>query len=261
MKTIVLTNKKGGVGKTTTSMALATSLHEKGYKVLVIDMDSQCNLTKASGAEHSPSVYGVMSGEVDVNNAIQHLEFFDILPASPILAKAEKTFGDDVGRNYKLKEGLQYLRTEYDYIVIDTPPHIGFLTTNALALANYVIIPAEAAPFSHDGMEQLYGIILDVRKYLNPKIRIEGVLLTRYHKNTNLSKDYTEGLIDVANKMDTKVFKTVIREGVAVPESQSMKTPVSRYKPKAGVSEDYEAFAEEFLKSVAAEEEIEEGDF
>lgn len=246
---VAIANRKGGVGKTATAHALGAGLIRRGYRVLFVDLDSQSNLTNALGVdtqEVGASSLDVLEGSSTASEAILQTEGGDLLPASPDLAKADRII-EGVGSEYKLREALQTVARRYDYIIIDTPPALGILTVNALTASNKVIIPAQADLYSLQGLEQLYGTIGVVRQFTNKKLRIEGVLLTRYVGRSIISKDMRDNFESVAREIGSKVFSTPIREGVAVKEAQATQTDLYTYAPKSNPARDYEAFVNEFL--------------
>ena len=248
-KTSAISNRKGGVGKTATAHALGAGLRRRGYKVLFVDLDSQCNLTDALGIDKGKveaSSLDVLEGSSKASEAILQTEGGDLLPASPDLAKADRII-DGVGSEYKLKEALQSISRRYDYIIIDTPPALGVLTVNALTASNKVIIPAQADLYSLQGIEQLYGTIGAVKLFTNKKLQTDGILVTRYCGRSIISKDYKSNLEEVANLIDSKVYKTPIRECIAVREAQATHTDIFSYSSRSNAAKDYEAFIEEFL--------------
>ena len=168
-ETIAIVNRRGGVGKTATAHAIGAGLALRGYKTLFIDLDSQCNLTFDVGAKTAPlTSMEVLSGTATAQEAIQHTQGGDIIPASPSLAVADTTL-EGTGKEYRLKEALEPIAGEYDYIIIDTPPALGVLTVNALTACNSAIIPAQAEVHSLQGIGLLYEAIRAVKKYTNPK--------------------------------------------------------------------------------------------
>ena len=248
MKTITVTNQKGGTGKTTTAIQLAAGLSLKGYKTLSIDLDAQGNLTYTAGAKtNGATAPGVLTGEVKAEDAIQHTPSGDIIAANKALAGAD-AFIADTGKEYRLKEALESLQAAYDYIIIDTPPALGILTINALTACNSVIIPAQADIYSLQGIEQLADTMKPVKKYCNPNLKIAGILLTRYSSRSVLSREVAELAEQLADKLGTKLFKTTIREAIAVKEAQISQQSLFDYAPKAKVTEDYRAFIEELLE-------------
>ena len=247
-KIIAVINQKGGVGKSTTAEALTAGLLLKGYTCLAIDLDAQGNLSYTAGAktEGVPTVLEVLTGEATAREAIQHLQGGDVIAANKSLAGAD-AFINSTGKEYKLKEALEELQGEYQYIIIDTPPALGILTVNALTACHSIIIPAQADIYSLQGIEKLAETIKPVKKYCNPSIFIEGILLTRYSPRSVLSREVAEIAGKLADKLGTKVFKTTIREAIAVKEAQISQQSLFEYAPKAKVAEDYRAFIEELL--------------
>ena len=246
-KIIAVINQKGGVGKSTTAEALIAGLSLKGYSCLAIDLDAQGNFSYTAGAKtDGATILGVLTGEVKAKDAIQHLKGGDMIAASNTLAGAD-AFITNTGKEYKLKEALEELKGMYQYIIIDTPPALGILTVNALTACHSVIIPAQADIYSLQGIEKLAETIKPVKKYCNPSIYIEGILLTRYSPRSVLSRDVAEIAEKLAEKLGTKVFKTTIREAIAIKEAQISQQSLFEYAPKAKVTEDYRAFIEELL--------------
>lgn len=247
--TVAIANRKGGVGKTATAHALGAGLIRRGYKVLFVDLDSQCNLTDALGVQLDTieaSSLDVLEGSSTASEAIISKEGGDIIPASPDLAKADKII-EGVGSEYRLRDSLQTVARRYDYIIIDTPPALGVLTVNALTASNKVIIPAQPDLYSLQGLEQLYSTIEAVKTFTNKKLKIEGVLLTRYVGRSVISKDMRDNFETTAKEIGSKVFSIPIREGVAVKEAQATQTALYDYAPRSNPAKDYEAFIDEFL--------------
>lgn len=248
MKTIAIINQKGGVGKSTTASQLASGLSLKGYRTLSVDLDAQGNLSYTAGAKtDGATALGVLTGEVKTADAIQHTQSGDIIPANKALAGAD-AFIADTGKEYRLKEALESVSGSYDFCIIDTPPALGILTINALTACNSVIIPAQADIYSLQGIEQLAETMKPVKKYCNPALAIEGILLTRYSPRSVLSRDIADLAEQLAEKLGTKLFKATIREAIAVKEAQISQQSLFAYAPKAKVTEDYTAFVEEVLR-------------
>lgn len=247
-KTIAIINQKGGVGKSTTAEALASGLLTRGFSVLAVDLDAQGNMTYTVGAKtDGNTALEVLTQKVTAADAIQHTENGDIIPASKSLAGAD-AFIADTGKEYRLKEALEPIEKEYDYIIIDTPPALGILTVNALTACDSVIIPAQADIYSLQGIEQLSETMKPVKKYCNSNLKIDGILLTRYNSRSVLSRDVADLANQLATKIGTKLFKTTIREAIAVKEAQISQQSLFAYAPKAKVTEDYTAFIDEVLK-------------
>lgn len=244
---ISIINQKGGVGKSTTAEALLAGLTLKGYKTLAVDLDAQGNLTYATGANSQGATsLGVLAREVDAGDAIQHTPSGDIIPSNKALAGAD-AFITDTGKEYRLREALESVASEYDYIIIDTPPALSILTINALTASNSVIIPAQADIYSLQGIEQLAETIQPVKRYCNPTLSIEGILLTRYSKRSILGQEVAGLARQIAQRLNTKVFDTTIREAIAIKEAQISQQSLFSYAPKAPVTEDYRAFIEEVI--------------
>lgn len=242
-----ITNQKGGAGKTTTALALAAGLTLKGYKTLSIDLDAQSNMTYTAGARtDGATALSLLTGEADTAAAIQHTESGDFIAASKALAGAD-AFISDTGKEYKLREALEPIRGLYDYIVIDTPPALGILTINALTACDSVIIPAQADIYSLQGVERLAETMKPVKKYCNPALAIEGILLTRYNSRSILSKDIAELAEQLAARLETRLFKTTIREAITVKEAQISQRSLFSYAPKAKVTADYTRFIAEII--------------
>lgn len=247
-KKIAIINQKGGVGKSTTAEALAAGLSLKGFSVLAIDLDAQGNMTYTIGANPDGiTSLEVLTQKATAQEAIQHTNNGDIIPASNSLAGAD-AFIADTGKEYRLKEALEPIEREYDYVVIDTPPALGILTVNALTACDSVIIPAQADIYSLQGIEQLSETMKPVKKYCNPALKVDGILLTRYSSRSVLSRDVADLANQLATKIGTKVFKTTIREAIAVKEAQISQQSLFKYAPKAKVTDDYAAFIDEILR-------------
>lgn len=248
MKTIAITNRRGGTGKTVTAHALGAGLARRGYRVLFIDLDSQCNLSWDLGARPARlSSMEVLSGTATALEAIQHAAGGDIIPASPSLAIADTAI-DGTGKEYRLKEALEPIAGAYDFCILDTPPALGVLTVNALTAAASAIIPAQAEVHSIQGIGLLYEAIRAVQKYTNPALRISGILVTRYNGRAILSRDMKGNLEATAKDLGTKVFGTPIRECTAIKEAQASQVDIFAYAPKSNAAADYTALIDEIEK-------------
>ena len=251
MKTITLSNQKGGVAKTTTTGALASGLSQRGYKVLAVDTDPQCNLSLSSGVDilnMDQTLYDVFKGTAELQDTIQKTDLgYDLSTGGLNLAVADMEF-TQTGREFMLREALDSVKADYDFCIIDTPPTIGILTVNALTASDSVVIPLTADLYSIQGLSQLNGMIERVRKYSNKDLKIAGLLITRHDERTNISKALQDQITQTAEKLGTKVFKQPIRNSVAVRESQVMKSDIFTEAPKANATKDYTAFIDELLK-------------
>lgn len=245
-------NQKGGVGKTTTAHALIAGLTLKGYKALAIDIDPQSNLTYTMNpAETAPNIYDLMGtaaqgSTTTVPATIQHTKQGDIIPGSLMLAGADMEF-NETGREYLLAEILEPLRTEYDYIIIDSPPALGILTINTLTAADDLIIPLGADAYSIQGFSQLHTTIGKIKKRCNPKLRIAGLLITRHNGRTALGRDLRDIIEKKAKQMETQTFKTVIRESVSIREAQYTQTNLYTATNTNAIT-DYLTFVDEYLQ-------------
>ena len=245
---IAISNQKGGVGKSTTANALGAGLFHKGYRVLYVDMDAQGNLSYSMGARAGAiSSLEVLTGTATAREAIIKTAQGDLIPASPALASADLII-KDTGREYKLKEALEPILGDYDYIVLDTPPALGTLTINALTACNSVIVPTQADIFSLQGVGQLVQTVKAVQRYTNRDLTIKGLLVTRYNGRAVLTRDMTELLEDTANQLQTKLFNTRVRECIALKEAQASQQDIFTYSPKSNATQDYTAFIEEVLE-------------
>lgn len=245
---ISISNQKGGVGKTTTTQSLAAVLKHKGYKVLMIDLDPQSNLSTALNANNDQvvTIYEVMKNECTIIDAIQSTESGDIVPSSMLLSVADMEF-TKLGREQMLKEALDPVKDQYDYIVIDTPPALSVLTLNAFTASDKLIIPMEADMFSLQGLGQLNSTVQQVVKYSNKDLVIAGVLLTKHNPKTNLAKNVTTAISQCATQLNTKLFNTYIRNGISIREAQINQENIMKYSPMANAQSDYLKFVDEFL--------------
>ena len=250
--TFVVANQKGGIGKTTTATTLASILGRK-KKTLLIDADPQGNSTNTYEAqiEDTATLYDVMvdSDKLPLKDAIQHMPTGDIVASDPLLSKAEKMLDGDVEGLYRLKDAVEAL-DEYDYIVIDTAPSMNVILYNCLIAADQVVIPVTADSYALQGLMQLRDTIKAVQRRQNPGLTIAGLLLIKFSGRSNLEKNVQEYLQELSEKMETKVFKTAIRECVKTKEALSKKKMLIDYAPKCTTMEDYNAFTKELLKGV-----------
>ncbi|MFA9423086.1 MAG: ParA family protein [Sedimentibacter sp.] len=248
-KVISISNQKGGVGKTTTTGAIAAGYKLKGYKVLCLDLDPQSNLSFSSGAETEdcPTIYEILKGEAKIAFSIQKVPSFDIISSNILLSGIELEF-TQTGREFLLKEVLNVVSDKYDYIFIDTPPALSILTVNAFTASDYIVIPMVADIFSLQGIAQLSETIERVKKYCNPNLKIEGVVLTKYNKRTILSREIRGTAELIAAKLNTCILNSTIRASVAVMEAQTNQLDIFKYSPNNAAALDYMDLVNELIE-------------
>jgi len=249
MKEIIsIINQKGGVGKSTTAHALGCGMIMHGHRVLFVDLDGQGNLSQTLNADEADySILDVLVGRVSAEEAICIVDDKHVLASSPSLAGAD-TLIVEVGKEFRLKEALEPLHDDYDYIILDTPPALGILTVNALTASTSVIIPAQADIYSLQGIDQLMGTVDTVKKYCNPELTIKGILLTRYNPRTVLTRDITEIIQYKARELGATFYSNPIRENISIKEAQVSRTSIFNYAPKSNAAEDYNSFLAEVLE-------------
>ena len=249
-KAIAIFNQKGGVGKTTTNINLAACLAKKGKKILVLDIDPQGNTTSGLGIEKKvlkKSSYDLMiedyinAEDVILKTGVDNL---DIIPANVSLSGAEVELAIIRGREKRLKKALNQVKEKYDFIFIDCPPSLGLLTINSLTAVDSVLIPIQCEFYALEGVAQLMNTIEIVRKNLNEKLYVQGVILSMFDGRTNLSVQVVE---EVKKYFREKVYKTVIPRNVRLAEAPSYGLPIIEYDPKSKGAEAYREFADEFL--------------
>lgn len=250
MKSICIFNQKGGVGKTTTNINLCAYLAMKGYKVLVIDIDPQGNTTSGLGIDKrklKSSIYNVLTEDKSLKDAIiesQLVKNMFVVPSTMELAGAEVELNNKENRETILKNKIEEVKDMFDFILIDCPPSLGFLTINALSASKSVLIPIQCEFYALEGVGQLVQTIQMIKKSLNKDLEIEGVLMTMYDARTKLCNEVVG---EVKNYFKDKVYKTYIPRNVRLAESPSFGLPIMLYDDKCKGADAYEKLAKEFL--------------
>ena len=244
MKTISIMNHKGGTGKTTSSINIGAGLAKKGLKVLLLDIDSQANLTEGLGkGDPELSVYDSIreNKKLPILNVSENL---DLVPSSIDLLGAEMEIVSKIGREHILHKLLKPIRSEYDYIIIDCPPSVGLLTVNAMVASDTILLPLQGEYFAYKGVDRLLGIVNEVRDNLNDKLEIGGVFITQINPNRILTKTIVEKLTE---DLQDKVFDTKIRINVALAEAQLQGQTIFDYAPDSNGAKDYAMLVDEIL--------------
>ena len=247
-KTIAIVNQKGGVGKTTTCVNLAAALKEEGARVLVCDFDPQANATSGFGVDKttaSPNIYDVLINGADVKRAVVETPYGDVIPANKALAGATVEMIAIEKREYLLKNALGQLSDRYDYILIDCPPSLELLTLDSLCAADTVLVPVQCEYYALEGLSDLLSTIRIVKRSLNPRIALEGVVLTMYDGRTNLSMQVAE---EVKRHFPGQVYATVIPRNVRLAEAPSYGKPVTAYDSLSRGAEAYQELAREVME-------------
>lgn len=251
-RTIVIANQKGGVGKTTTAINLSTCLAEKGYRVLLVDEDPQGNASSGLGIDKTAvdaSVYNVLLGEIPAKDAVLETEIpnLSVIPSNMDLAAVEVELVSIKNRERMLKIAIDEIRDLYDFIIIDSPPSLGLITLNALAAGDEVLVPIQCEFYALEGLSQLVKTINLVKKRINPKLRVEGVVLTMYDGRTNLSMQVVQ---EVIKFFPDKVHKVIIPRNVRLGEAPSYGMPITKYDAKCAGAVSYRKLADEILRGV-----------
>ncbi len=250
-KIIAIANQKGGVGKTTTSINLSAAMAELGKKVLVIDLDPQGNCTSGFGIEKESienTVYELMLDQCSVKNSMTDVENtpnLKIIPSNVNLAGAEIELIDLKEKEYILKNAIDYVKEDFDYIIIDCPPSLNMLTVNAMTTADSVLVPIQCEYYALEGISQLIHTIDLVQKRLNSRLQIEGVVFTMYDGRTNLSKEVVD---NVKENLNATIYNTIIPRNVALAEAPSFGLPINAYDKKSAGAESYRNLAKEVIE-------------
>ncbi|GAB4439403.1 MAG: AAA family ATPase [bacterium] len=255
MTIVTIANQKGGVGKTTTAVSLASGLAAKGKKTLLVDMDPQGNASSGVGIDNrslKKTVYEALIGGLDVQEAIikTNFENLDVLPANQNLVGAEIELVLVEKREFKLKELLKGLQG-YDFVIIDCPPSLGILTLNAIVAAKLLVVPLQCEYYSLEGLSYLIKTIKIVKRELNPSLELMGILLTMFDGRNNLSRSVYD---EIVKHFGDKVFKSIIPRNVRLSEAPSYGMPIFMFDPSSRGSNTYKLFVEEFLERSAGYE-------
>lgn len=253
-KVIAIANQKGGVGKTTTAINLSSCMAETGKKVLIIDLDPQGNTTSGLGIDKNKvesTVYELMLDECSIKEAIKKVDIdgvdnLSIIPANVNLAGAEIELLGIKDKEFILKNAVDYIADDYDYIFIDCPPSLNMLTVNAMTTADSVLVPIQCEYYALEGISQLLHTIDLVHSRLNSKLKINGVVFTMYDGRTNLSNDV---VASVKDNLNTKIYKTIIPRNVRLAEAPSHGLPINIYDPKSAGAESYRNLAKEIIEN------------
>lgn len=249
-KIVSLANQKGGVGKTTTAVNLAASIAMEDYRVLLLDCDPQGNASSGLGIERRRlkyCIYNLIIDEMESKTVIQktRIRNLDIIPATIQLAGAEVELASAENREQRIKNALDQVINDYEYIILDCPPSLGLLTINALTASNSVIIPLQCEYYALEGLSLLMDTISLVKKRLNPMLRVEGIVFTMFDGRTNLSIQVVD---EVKRHFHQQVYKTIIPRNIRLSEAPSHGMPVVTYDPRSRGAEVYRELAREVLE-------------
>lgn len=249
-RAIAITNQKGGVGKTTTSINLSACLAEAGKKVLLVDVDPQGNATSGVGIDKNSlenTIYDLIIGECEIDDCLieTEIENLSLIPANANLSGAEIDLIGIDNREFVMKNSIEKIKDNYDFVIIDCPPSLSMLTVNALTTADTVLVPIQCEYYALEGLSQLIHTINLVKKRLNPDLEMEGVVFTMYDARTNLSLEVVE---NVKDNLKQNIYKTIIPRNVRLAEAPSHGLPINLYDSKSAGAESYRLLAEEVIE-------------
>lgn len=249
-RAIAITNQKGGVGKTTTSINLSACLAEAGKKVLLVDVDPQGNATSGVGIDKNSlenTIYDLIIGECEIDDCLieTEIENLSLIPANANLSGAEIDLIGIDNREFVVKNSIEKIKDNYDFVIIDCPPSLSMLTVNALTTADTVLVPIQCEYYALEGLSQLIHTINLVKKRLNPDLEMEGVVFTMYDARTNLSLEVVE---NVKDNLKQNIYKTIIPRNVRLAEAPSHGLPINLYDSKSAGAESYRLLAEEVIE-------------
>lgn len=249
-RVIAVANQKGGIGKTTTAVNVAYDLAMMGKKVLLIDTDGQCNSTDTCRAvvEDTATLYDLLFEKEKAEECVQHMDKLDMIASDKLLKNPEKRFPDDATKLFTLRDACEDIRDSYDFIIIDTPPSLGCMLSNALTFADEILIPVTCDRYGMEGIQDLYITINATKKYTNRNLRVTGVLLNKYKERTTLCREISSGLPEVLKMFDTTVFDTRIRECEDCRKAQSARMCVQEYNPNCTTAQDYWQLCKEIIE-------------
>lgn len=244
-KVISISNHKGGVGKTTSAINIGAGLNRLGKKVLLIDLDPQANLSQSLGLiNQDKNIYGAIRGEYNLQ-PVEVLKGLSVVPSTLDLSGAEVELSGEAGREYILKELIDPIKKQYDYIIIDSPPSLGLLTINSFTASDEVFIPLQAQYLALQGLTKLVEVIEKIKKRLNKNLKVGGVFITQYDSRKILNRDVVD---TIKGHFKDSVFKTKIRDNVALAEAPTQGTDIFRYQTKSKGAEDYLNLCKEIIK-------------